>query len=800
MIKNKEIFLTELATNAQLSDNVLAFAFAVHPDIDISSREKFFDNVITFYKQFKNNRDLDLIKSSPDNSDREIDEWANKDLRIKSVRLKSVRGYPDNEKPYGLDITNESNEPQSLVILGPNASGKSSLFDSIEYTYCKSIGEALLRAYKQGHSDDVRFTDYLEHLNNDSSSIYCKVDTMFGTFDIQEENIPKSVRNKVNPDTHFISDYDIYSKGQLDYEENSKRSFHNTIAESMGLTELLTFEKNLKAFVLYRRATESRQINSLNKSIDTQKKIIENNDKAIIEKKKTLSEFEQNQKEIPAEKNIKEVFEILNQIKQVNFTIGLDNAQLRATVKEFKQAYSEYVSKEIKSSGINELQFLNLGLELLKSHDNCPLCEDSKKTSNEISFSVNRRIERIQTLNESLQKLNQTSVRTLDLLSNLHQQMGLLKSRLFGELKSIREKAEFNELTQFENTILNQISDVSSTDFFAEIGNIDDNPNFLKNKNKYLFNLLQTHDDVIESRIDELIKIYSTFLNQRSELIQRIEQQLASKTQTQTIAERIFTIKKEIKDLETQSLDAKGNIEKETKQIEAIQEQQAQFNEVKEQTADYLKVVHQALNREVENAFAPIKLVVEEILEGYFKADGRDVQLFISKQPEEYDEETGEILSEIITAQIIFKDSNVPPQPVGKYLNTFHYRLFSTMVGISIAIASRINTGINLPLVLDDIFYASDFENRVTIEQFVKEIFSAFNTYTKDHPLQLILFTHDQMIFESIMKAIQDSKLDNIEFAKLFAPNEAKEKENYMNLIYKFPHNLPQKIMETIYT
>lgn len=799
MIKNKEIFLRELAAYVQLSDNALAFTFAVHPDIDISSREKFFDNVISLYKRFKDNRNLDLIKAIPESSESELDTWANKDLRIKSVRLKSVRGYPNCDKPYGLDIKNENNEPQSLVLLGSNASGKSSLFDAIEFTYCKRVGEAQLRAYKQGYSDDVRFTDYLEHLNNGSGNIYCKVETMFRTFDLLEENIPKSVRNKVNPDTHFISDYDIYSKGQLDYEESSERSFHNTIAESLGLTELLTFEKNLKAFVLYRRATENRQINNLNKSIDTQKKIIENNEKAIIEKSKYLAELEENQKEIPVEQNVKEVLELLSQIKQVNFTIVWDKAQLNTSIKDFQQAYSEYVSKEIKTGGINELQFLNLGLELLNNHTNCPFCEDSKKSPNEISTTVRSRIKRIHLLNESLQKLTQTSARTFDYLRNLHQQLSLFRSRLYSELKNIREKTEFNELSQLENTILNELSERLSIDFFTEIGNIDDNPNFLKNKNKYLFNLLETQDDDIQRRISELIKISSIFNDQRSELIRKIEQQAANKTQSNTIVERIIIVKKEIKDLETQILTSKSNIEKETKQIEAFQDLQMQFNELKEQSIDYLKVVHQVLNREVENAFAPIKLVVEEILEDYFKLDGRDIQLLISKQPEELDEETGEVLSEIITAQIVLKGSNSPPQSVGKYLNTFHYRLFSTMVGISIAIASRINTGINLPLVLDDIFYASDFENRVRIEEFVKEIFAAFKKYTKNLPLQLILFTHDQMIFESIMKVTQECKVDNIEFAKLFCPSEAKERDNYMNLIYKLPHNLPQKIMETIY-
>ena len=122
------------------------------------------------------------------------------------------------------------------------------------------------------------------------------------------------------------------------------------------------------------------------------------------------------------------------------------------------------------------------------------------------------------------------------------------------------------------------------------------------------------------------------------------------------------------------------------------------------------------------------------------------------------------------------------------------------MVGISIAIASRKNTNVNLPLVLDDIFYASDFENRTTVEHFLKYIFKAFKDYTPEMPLQLILFTHDQLIFESAIKVIKDIEETDIAFAKLFPYTEAVETEDYKNLIYKFPDYFPKTIMNSILT
>lgn len=161
----------------------------------------------------------------------------------------------------------------------------------------------------------------------------------------------------------------------------------------------------------------------------------------------------------------------------------------------------------------------------------------------------------------------------------------------------------------------------------------------------------------------------------------------------------------------------------------------------------------------------------------------------ISKEPAEIDEDTGQVLSEVITAKMQMGDSE-NYQSVGKILNTFHYRLFATMVGVAIAIASRKNTKINLPLVLDDIFYASDFENKSAIETFVKALFEIFKEFTPDLPLQLILFTHDQMIFESIANVQEDFNLGEqgkIEFAKLFSYKEAQEQDGFLNLVYKYP-------------
>lgn len=179
MIKSKEAFLVELAKSSEMVDNVVAYIFAKHPNIDVSKRELYLDNLIGYYRQYKQSLDPNSLAIDVEDQHEinEIETWEGKDLRIKNVRLSGVRGYPKKDKPFGIDFTTENAEPKSMIILGPNGSGKSSIFNSIEYLYCQEVGEAKLRDYGQTEEVNVDYLRFLEHANEGKSSIYCKVET-----------------------------------------------------------------------------------------------------------------------------------------------------------------------------------------------------------------------------------------------------------------------------------------------------------------------------------------------------------------------------------------------------------------------------------------------------------------------------------------------------------------------------------------------------------------------------------------------------------------------------------------------
>lgn len=793
MIKSKEEFLKELASYPELKDNVMVYVFAVNPDLNISDRTSFFDNVKNYYERYKIQKPN--IGSIQEQREDEIEKWKGLDLRVKSIRLKSVRGFPESELPFGIDLVNEKDEPQSMVILGGNGTGKSSLYDAVEFVYCDAVGEAQLRRFEEGNRDRYRF--FLEHFENGIENTFCVLETVDKKFDLQESpNIPESVKNRINPNTHFISDFDVYENGQLNYERNIPHSFHNLIARSIGLESLLEFNRHLKSFLSYRRSKENRGISTSKKNIETQKKIVETNTKAIAERKTKLEQLEENQKAIPEESAIKGLIETLGQLKQNHLSLSTLGSRIKESKNFFENAYTDFVSKEVKSAGLNELQFLNLGQELLTKHEKCPFCENSKLHKDEIRASVTKRIENINRLNEATQKVQKAQGDFVDVITHFHSQLNSVKSAVTREMMLLKDKAEFTDLNQKESIILGYLSNLLAEDFFTDILNLDENPNYLKDKNRYVADLTKEHSEFLNSISDIESKATNFFVERNGEL-QKIDDLIRRKTQTKSATEQIIEIKKEITDFETQIRIANEVIIKEQKNVEELETIQALFNEVKESTKEYEKWAATKINEAVSTAFAPIKLIVEKVLESYFEMDNRNIDLIIAKVPDEYDEETGEILSEVITAQIKPKNQNVEPQAVGKILNTFHYRLFSTMVAVAIAIASRKNTQINIPLVLDDIFYASDFENRATVENFIEVLFKMFEDFTPDLPLQLILFTHDQLIFESAIKVLSEIKpRHDIAFTKLFPHSEASLADGFKNIVYKLPAYYPHKLLK----
>lgn len=96
----------------------------------------------------------------------------------------------------------------------------------------------------------------------------------------------------------------------------------------------------------------------------------------------------------------------------------------------------------------------------------------------------------------------------------------------------------------------------------------------------------------------------------------------------------------------------------------------------------------------------------------------------------------------------------------GLYLNTFRHKLLCFALKLSLACCAMKLDNCRYPIVVDDVFDASDFKNRNEINLVIKELISQYNSLVEENNsnnLQLILFSQDEIIAERVFKGLTDA-------------------------------------------
>jgi len=258
-------------------------------------------------------------------------------------------------------------------------------------------------------------------------------------------------------------------------------------------------------------------------------------------------------------------------------------------------------------------------------------------------------------------------------------------------------------------------------------------------------------------------------------------------------------IEKQISELEKQLLEA-------SKDADLV-------DRIKREVGEYNLRYGIEINNIVSQVFEPIRDVVESIMKDYFESDPQnEFRIHIKSNSVEID--GVEIEDKYIVAEIINKHSGKTTTP-DQYFNTFRYKLFCLMVSLSIALATRKKYQVNLPLVIDDIFFASDFASKNSFSDFLHKVIEIFYRHTPELPLQFILFTHDDIIFRSSMDAIEksvevsdgivlceenkSSLVSKTLVGRFFDPEDKdnqishfEDGRSYWELLYKIPKLIPQ--------
>ena len=738
-------FLSDVV-KIELNDNLLANIVVRYFDnIKFDNPKSFFDSVFGYYRQHEKEGFPELISKD----EVHVDEISG-DYRLRTVRIANVRGIGESENniPFGINLINDNGDVQSAIILGANGSGKSSLYGAVEYIYANQIGEALLRSNKEA----INFQEYLTRFKSSWDSTFCEINTMSGKFNLKErifsdENIIKLV----NPNNHFISDYDIYENGKLSYLGDSygENSFHNQVAISLGLQEFLIKAEEIRTLSNYRRATEGNNKSRLEKEQNQQKLNIlkwQEELKSLTVKKNSIEgKVKQTDSSVVLSNQ-----EILNRLQKVEIPQLKESDDFKKQIDLFTKEFNKYLSFEGMNDSRNEADFLNSSIKLFDHEHipgNCPLCNNSNDTSEIIKSRVIKRIEKLNELgviSRSLDNNYQTLMSDLESLKN-----GLSESIQYfeNELSETKGSVLLTPLVQKQESLLelfkknNTNSTIKSLDVLLS--------SFLSSKAGYsaLSEYFAKHQQFYIEELKILnnsLKIYSF---ERQSILNELKESIAKKPLSPV--EELKQIEMEMLQ-RTKAISESNNkiVELSTEINQAIKEVKLRDNILNDAQVFQDKVINK-IDDLVVGLVEPVKETIEEILTDYLSEEEDGATLHVSTG----NGDNGE--RRTLRAEIIKTSNNEIVSP-NKYFNTFRFRLFSMMVSCSIAIAARKNTKLNLPLVLDDIFFASDYVSRAGMKKFLRKLVQIFEEQTPKMPLQFILFTHDDSIFNYAYEALKE--------------------------------------------
>lgn len=122
-----------------------------------------------------------------------------------------------------------------------------------------------------------------------------------------------------------------------------------------------------------------------------------------------------------------------------------------------------------------------------------------------------------------------------------------------------------------------------------------------------------------------------------------------------------------------------------------------------------------------------------------------------------------------------------------KYLNTFRYRLYAVLLKIALSLYYMKSTQCVAPIIIDDVFNASDFENSISLSAFVYHIIEIYREVIGGQkPLQLIILSHDEMIASSFRQGMMMKS--DIRLKEENADHQLPKQEDYCLYGRLFPY------------
>lgn len=800
-------FLEKIA-NDELRNNRLARFLAIHWDPDEripTDHGNIFNKIVPRFKDYLALKDEQnqIEESKTREKVHEGTILQEDDFRICSIRLSSVRGIDDkvNEIPFGIDLTNNSSTPCNAIIVGNNGSGKTSIFSALEYAYTDEISEANLRKY--GTKKKPNYYEYLKNTNS-TNDPFCEIKTIKNkTFDLKGERVinHENLIDRANPQASFISEYDVYDYGVSDFSGEDDY-FHNKIAEILGFKEYIDFVEYLSILKSKKRKAE---IDRLQSNQDGQENARKNKTKCEEKLKKLRNRLKGKTPATDSDQSRKDIEDIKE--RQSEEVEEILTEKLEKQYKEFGKSWREYNSMRSKDLEKEEIKFLELGLKLLEKEQNCPFCRQSKFNIITIKNNVTKKLEGVKKISELDQVLNKAYDDILNNLKSLVSGLEKFQALIEDDLQVLLTISEMADITIEEKGLKDNSNFAELLDLRNEIKQLKQEFTFDNQERKNLYQFLNKRAGLLFN--NPLIKELNAFKKKREKRLAEVISQLQKKDGGLTSAGNEDDIKFEIKTNEEKIEGYEKEIKKLKLQEPDLKKARDALEIIKSEVKPLLNRVEEEIKVILKEAIKPMENVLVKTLEMFLEED-LDIEIKFKETSSD-----SEISRKRLVIELVKNKSGVRTTPK-KYFNTFRYKIFCGTISIGVALASRKNSGINLPLILDDEFFASDIVNRSEFESYFRHIILMYRKISPDLPFQFILFTHDELIFQSAKEAVENvweeirelnnkegsaAKLDDYwqypldqktKFARLLSSSEKDdspremEGEKYWNLLFEF--------------
>lgn len=447
------------------------------------------------------------------------------EIKLKNIEIKSFRGI----KNSSIDFNN-----RSLVLVGENGSGKSSIVNAFEYLF---TGKVDTLSGKQA----INHTQSILHIGDEKEELLveAKINQSIITRSIDEFNYSEELNDLI--DDFKNASFLLNRKKLLNFIETTPAKRYESITTLIGFDDLDKIEsilnktnKRFRNKVKNKTEEIEKKINTITMLLDCEtddiytkiNEILKKHDIETISEDTNLKRFLNN---IPIND-----FEKTNDLFDLIDLLDIDINSLNVEFEELLSLYTQATLYELKSTS-TLLDILNKSSEYLEKEkpQTCPVCRRNIESAQVLNYIKNKKHE-----------LNRNETSLINWKNDYAEFKGKL-IKLNNDMKIISAKSQYT----FENDLddltgnLDKLADfeitLSQIDSNALI-NLEDEFNELKKKIEKEF------DSLNDENARELGNIYEVLINlsQKQELEEELKL-LENQFNTSNITYELFKDKKQ---------------------------------------------------------------------------------------------------------------------------------------------------------------------------------------------------------------------------------------------------------------